>query len=79
MTYHMIQHISSIQAIFNMTSFLQSLWIQLTFLNAITFKPTRLEPTKSASLLLLLKIISFDLVTSWSVKKSEVKKLEVWH
>ena len=46
---------------------------QLTSSNAITFRPTGLEPTRSVSSLPPLNVTSFDLVTSWSVRRSEVR------
>ena len=69
----MTRHIASIRAISNATSFLRSLWIQLTSSNATTLRPTGLEPTRSASSLPSLNVTSFDLVTSWSIRRSEVK------
>ena len=69
----MTRHIASIRAISNATSFLQKLWIQLTSSNAITLRPIGLESTKSASSLPPLNITSFDLVTSESVRRSEVR------
>ena len=73
MACHVTRHIASIRAISNATSFLRSLWIQLTSSNATTLRPTGLEPTRSASSLPPLNVTSFDLVTSWSVRRSEVR------
>ncbi len=67
-----MRHIASIWAI-NTTSFLRSLQIQLTSSNATTLRPTGLEPTRTASSLPPLNVTSFDLVTSWSVRRSEVR------
>ena len=69
----MTRHIASIRAISNATSFLWSLWIQLTSSNATTLRPIELKPTRSASSLPLLNVTSFDLVTSWSIRRSDVK------
>ena len=70
---HVTWHIAFIWTISNTASFLWSLWIQLTFSNATTLKPTGLELPRSASSFPSLNITFFDLVTPWSIRRFEVR------
>lgn len=55
---------------------IQFYFIQLTMSNINILKPIKLKPMKSISLLPLLNINFFNLVTFQSIKKSEITKLE---
>ncbi len=68
-----MRHIVSIQVISNITSFLQSLQIQLTSSNATTLRLIGLESIRNASSLPTHNITFFDLVTFWLVRMSEVR------
>lgn len=57
--YHVTWYITSILAITNTNSFLQSRQIQLISLNTTTLRPTKLELTRFASLLPSLNLTSF--------------------
>ena len=70
---HVTRHIASIRAISNTTSFLRSLQIQLTSCSATILRLTGLKSTRSASSLPPLNVTSFDLVTSWSGRRCEVR------